>query len=35
MAPNNSCHSAVCLMSPLWITLEIMVPEKTPFGKVT
>lgn len=35
MAPNNSCHSAVCLMSPLLMTLEIMVPENTPLGNVT
>lgn len=29
---SNNCHSAVRLMSPLGITLEMIVPEKT-FGK--
>lgn len=31
----RSCHSAVFLMSLLWMTLEIIVPENTPLGKVT
>lgn len=35
MAPSRSCHSAVFLMSLLWMMLEMMVPENTPFGKVT
>lgn len=35
MAPSNSCHSAVCLILPSWMTLEIIVPENTPLGKVT
>ena len=35
MAPSSSCHSAVCLMSPSLITLEMIVPENTPLGNVT
>lgn len=35
MEERRSCHSAVFLMSLLWMTLEIIVPENTPFGKVT
>ena len=31
----RSCHSAVFLTSLLWMTLEIIVPENTPLGKVT
>lgn len=34
IVPRRSCHSAVLLISPSWITLDIIVPEKTPFGKV-
>lgn len=35
IAPRRSCHSAVCLMSPFFMTLEMIVPEKTPLGNVT
>ena len=35
MLPRRSCHSAVLLMLPFLTTLEMMVPENTPFGKVT
>ena len=35
MAPSSSCHSAVFFRSPFLITLEIIVPEKTPLGNVT
>jgi hypothetical protein len=35
MEERRSCHSAVFLMSLLWMTLEIIVPENTPLGKVT
>lgn len=35
IAPRRSCHSAVDLMLPSWMTLEMIVPENTPFGKVT
>lgn len=34
IVPRRSCHSAVLLISPSWITLDIIVPENTPFGKV-
>lgn len=34
-APKSSCHSAVLLMSVLWMTLEMIVPEKTPLGNET
>ena len=34
-APRRSCHSAVRLISLSWMTLEMIVPENTPFGKVT
>jgi hypothetical protein len=35
MEERSSCHSAILLMSPLWMTLEMMVPENIPFGKAT
>ena len=35
IAPRSNCHSAVCLISLFLITLEMIVPEKTPLGKVT
>ena len=35
MAPSSNCHSAVFFTSPLWMTLEMIVPENTPLGKVT
>ena len=35
IAPRRSCHSAVDLILPSWMTLEMIVPENTPFGKVT
>ena len=35
MLPRRSCHSAVLLILPFLTTLEMIVPENTPFGKVT
>ena len=35
MEERRSCHSAIFLMSLSWMTLEMMVPENTPLGKVT
>jgi hypothetical protein len=35
MDERRSCHSAVFLMSLLWMTLEIMVAENRLLGKVT
>lgn len=35
MEERSSCHSAVFLMSPSCMTLEIMVAENTLLGKVT
>lgn len=35
IAPRRSCHSAILSISASLITLEMMVPEKTPLGNVT
>lgn len=35
MLPRSSCHSAVLLILPSLTTLEMIVPENTPLGKVT
>lgn len=35
IAPKRSCHFAVLLISAFLTTLEVIVPEKTPLGKVT
>ena len=35
IAPKRSCHSAVFLRSEFLMTLEMIVAEKTPLGKVT
>ena len=35
IAPRRSCHSPVCRIVPSCTTEEMIVPEKTPLGKVT
>jgi hypothetical protein len=35
IAPSNNWNSAVFLMLPSLMTLDMMVPEKIPLGKVT
>jgi hypothetical protein len=35
MEERSSCHFAVFVMSPSWMTLEIRVAENTALGKIT